>query len=144
MARQDNQRSQRGLLLVEAILSAVVIGVGLVFVTRGLASHLKALRAVEEYDTLLSLAQTKLLELEAERQFRATSTPQSEGEFDTSQQTRPCPAPRWKVAAKQQEAEETKTAPSEITLRVWCGERPSTSITVSAVWPTELVPASWF
>ena len=57
--------SRRGLLLVEAVLSAVVIGVGLSFITRGLASQLRALRSVEEYDTLLSLARSTLQELEA-------------------------------------------------------------------------------
>ncbi len=132
------------MLLVEAILSAVVIGVGLVFITRGLASHLKALRAVEEYDALLSLAQTKLLELEAQRLFHAAPAPESEGAFEASHQTGRCPAPRWKIAAKQQETEETETPPSEITLSVWCGEGPSASITLSAVWPTALVPPSWF
>jgi len=131
-------------LLVEAVLAAVVIGVGLVFITRGLASQLKALRAVEEYDALLSLAQAKLAELEAERLWNAASTPAAEGTFDASPQPLRCPAPRWKITAAQQEGDEADVPPSDITLTVWCAEGPSTSLTLSAVWPTELVPASWF
>jgi len=142
MARQDNRRSQQGLLLVEAILSAVVIGVGLVFVTRSFASQLKALQTVEVYDTLLSLAQAKLAELEAQRQARPDAAIPPQGAFDASQQTGRCHAPEWEVTAAQQGAEEA--APSEIVLSVRCGEGSSASISVSALWPTERVPASWF
>src|SRR3989338_2050315 len=69
MKRPAMRSSQRGLLLVEAVLSAVIIATGLVLITRGLAGQLKALRSIEEYDTLISLAQGKLLELEGKRLF---------------------------------------------------------------------------
>lgn len=144
MVRRDNQHSQQGFLLVEAILSAVVIGVGLVFISRGLAGQLKALQAVEEYDALLSLAQAKLVELEAERLLHAASASPTEGTFEASQQTLRCQAPHWKIAAEQREGEETDSPPSDITLTVWCKEGSSASLTLSAIWPTELVPASWF
>ena len=62
MGRPAKSSSRRGLLLVEAVLAAVVIAVGLVFISRGLAGQLRALRTVEEYDTLLSLGHGKLLE----------------------------------------------------------------------------------
>ncbi len=64
MKRPGRRASQQGLLLVEAVLSAVVIAVGLVFISRSLGGQLRALSTVEAYDTLLLLAQSKLAELE--------------------------------------------------------------------------------
>lgn len=58
---------RRGVLLVEAMLSAVIIGTGLVFISRGLSTQLKALRTVEEYDRGIALARAIMMELEAER-----------------------------------------------------------------------------
>ena len=73
--------SSRGLLLVEAVLSAVVIATGLIFISRGLSGQLKALRTTEAYDVLLSLASGKLLELEGDRLARPSRGAPMDGTF---------------------------------------------------------------
>ena len=60
--------NNRGFLLVEATLTAVVIGVGLVFISRGLATNVKQLSTLQQYDRLLQLADTTFTELEAQAQ----------------------------------------------------------------------------
>src|SRR3989338_4171041 len=62
------RRPERGVLLVEAMLSAVVIAVGLTFITRALGSQLKALQRVEEYAILRNLAQQALRTMEVDLQ----------------------------------------------------------------------------
>jgi hypothetical protein len=60
--------SLRGLLLVEATLATVVIAVGLVFISRGIAGSLKALSRIQELDRLLQLAESTFCEVEAHAQ----------------------------------------------------------------------------
>lgn len=57
-----------GFLLVEATLTAVVIGVGLVFISRGLAGNVKQLSTIQQYDHVLQLAESTLAELAARAQ----------------------------------------------------------------------------
>src|SRR3990167_4324566 len=63
-----NVLTRRGVLLVEAMLSAVVIAVGLTFITQALGSQLKALQRVEEYAILRDLAQQALRTMEVDLQ----------------------------------------------------------------------------
>ena len=65
MQRPDRLASSQGFLLLEAVLSAVVIGLGLSLITRALGGQLGAVRRVEEAETTLTLARGKLLEWEA-------------------------------------------------------------------------------
>ena len=65
MPRRATSASPPGLLLVEAVLCAVVIAVGLVFISRGFSSSLSALRAVEDFEQLLGEADGLLRNLEA-------------------------------------------------------------------------------
>ena len=136
MKRRVRPASRRGLLLVEAVLSAVVIAVGLVFISRALASPLKALRTIEEYDTLLVLAPSQLLEWEARR-----STPTTlEGTFQ-----KPYEAYRWTLKATLREgpddlkAQDGTPLTSSVTFTVQRGDRPGSTVRLRAVWPSE-----WF
>ena len=146
MQRQDRLFSQRGLLLVEAVLSAVVIAVGLVFISRGLGSQLKALRSLEEYDTLVSLAHGKLLELEGKRFAGGhLSAKDHRGTFEE-----PYTAYDWTVSAKDGPKDrDGKPLGRALTLTVEHHEGNSTnphrsaSVHLSALWPTDWVPDEW-
>lgn len=154
MGQPVTSPSQRGLLLVEAGLCAVVIAVGLVFISRGLTNQLKALRTVDEYETLLSLAHGKLSELEAQR-LRPGGIPpppeRPEGSFESEYE--------WTVAAVRREDldvnEDGRPLFSNITLTVRSApvgqetamgrsEPRSSTVSLSAIWPTDWVPAEWF
>ncbi len=140
MKRRVNRCSQRGLLLVEAVLSAVAIGVGLVLISRGLSSQLRALTSIEEYDVLLSLGQNKLAALEGERMARPPSADESaSGAFAA-----PYYAYQWTVKARKRVEGDGKNPTSALTLTVQKKARHSTALELEAVWPTDWVPAGWF
>ncbi len=162
MGRPATSPSQRGLLLVEAGLCAVVIAVGLVFISRGLANQLKALRTVNEYETLLSLAHGKLSELEAQRLAGIPPPPgRPEGSFEMADEASSTSEYQWSVAAvRREDLDVDKEGPifSEITLTVrrqgdlpaprrqagQAGERRSSAVSLFAIWPTAWVPVEWF
>ena len=142
MRRQAKQRSQRGLLLVEAILSAVIIGIGLVFITRALAGQLASLRSVRQYDTLLDLAEEKLGELESQRLFNASSTTQpSEGIF-----AEPFQSYHWRIKAQAlvQAASDKELPPVRISVTVWQGDKSGSAVSLSSLWPASWVSELWF
>ena len=150
MRRQAKSGSRSGLLLVEAVLSAVVIATGLVFISRGLASQLGALRAVEEDDRLLSLAHRKLLEWEAKR---LSGTPPvqepAEGTFEDAGDGVFGAAYRWTVTAslrpERATDEQGNALVSEVILTVrGSGDGRSRAITLSAFWPADWVPVEWY
>lgn len=165
MGQPATSSSQRGLLLVEAGLSAVVIAVGLVFISRGLTNQLKALRTVDEYETLLSLAHGKLSELEAQR-LRPGGIPpppeRPEGLFEVSDEAASESTYQWRVTVVRREDldvdQDGRPLFSDITLAVrrqgdlpalpagggQASERRSSAVTLSAIWPTDWVPAEWF
>ena len=128
-------------MLIEAVLSAVVIAVGLVWITRGLSSQLQALRRFEEYQTLRSLAHGKLLELESRMRLR---------QLPSSVRAVPCDDPygqyRWTVKATtlpDAEEEETAVPAGEVSLTVQRGEGRSSLVTVRAIWPKDRIPEEW-
>lgn len=141
MRRQGRQRSQQGLLLVEAVLSAVVIGVSLVFITRGLAGELSSLRTVKAYDTLLDLAEEKMAQLESQRLFDAVSSAQpSEGTF-----SEPYQRVHWRIKAQLFQQEDTASHPPvRVALTVWADAHPGISVTLSALWPSNWASELWF
>ena len=159
MGRRARCSSSRGLLLVEAVLSAVVIAVGLVFISRGLSSQLTAIRTVEEYDTLLALARRKWLELEAERLSRLPVAQEARtGSCDGQGEEGPDAAYQWTITAirRPQLGMGSDGAPlfSEVTLTIRRTAKPrsgapvgnehrSSAVLLSAIWPSEWVPATW-
>ena len=134
MSRPARWSSQRGLLLVEAGLCAVVVALGLVFVSRGLANQLAALRVVDERETLLALAQGQLAELEAQRLAGMPLDAASRsGTFNA--------AAEWSLAATPRDDldvdDDGRPLFSEVTLTV---RRARASVSLSAIWPTAWVP----
>lgn len=134
MRRQDRLGSRRGLLLVEAVLSAVVIATGLVFVSRALGGQLAALRRIEETDAMLTLARGKLLELES--LHLAGSPPAArEGPFDE-----PSADYRWALDTElRADAAQKDGSPAaaEAALTVGRGDPPAAAaVTLTAVWPS--------
>ena len=142
MERPARSSSRRGLLLVEAILASIVIAVGLVFISRGLSNQLKVLQSIEDYDVLTSLAQNKLLELEGKRFAGRPLTEQDrEGAFEP-----PYDRYRWMMAAVARETPagmDGKPTAKNIAITVQRSDRPSSTATLSAIWPSAWVPNAW-
>ena len=143
MGRPVKSSSSRGLLLVEAVLAAVVIATGLVFISRGLSGQLTALRTIEEHDVLRSLANGKLLELEGERLARAAPSTRMDGVFPD-----PYADYRWALSATprqgQADLKDQDGLPltSDIALTVTRQRARSSSVTLRAIWPAAWVPQS--
>lgn len=136
MERPAKCASRQGLLLVEAVLAATVMAVGLVFISRGLASQLRALSAAETYDILAALAGGKLRELEQLQLFAAPGAEvPRDGDFPP-----PHAAYRWTATVAPRETDADEPASSVIRLTVRHG---SAAFSLTAVWPTDHVPAAW-
>ena len=139
MARREARGSARGLLLVEAILSAVAIAVGLVVISRGLASPLRALQAIEGYDALLAPAHSALIELETAHIFGVAGAMMRSGALSGSS------AYGWAVAGSPREgpqdlkATDGRALTSDITLTVDQRTASPLSVSVQAVWPSDWV-----
>ena len=137
MKRPARSSSTQGLLLVEAVLSAVVIATGLVFVTRGLSTPLHALRTLEEQRVVRALALRKLLELETGCRLARPVAPHRDGTF---------PAPydgyQWTMAASPYDSatpETLKIPLSEVTVTVHHLGGSSAPARLFAIWPSEWV-----
>jgi len=162
MVPRARRSSPRGLLLVEAVLSAVVIAVGLVFVSRGLANQLKAMETVAAYDRLLTLARRKWLELEAgQLSVPPMNEEQPRGSFGSVEEQGPDSAFQWAITASRRPklGLDSRGEPlmSEVTLTVSrlpqaedgaggsAGDpgRRGPVVIQSAVWPSDWVPEEW-
>ena len=135
MQRPDTFGSRQGLLLVEAVLAAVVIAVGLVFISRGLSSQLKAVQTIDEQHTLAALAQDTLLGLESRMAAGEALAPQMEGGFDA-----PYDSYRWSATMQPRE-DQTDARGTILAGDVFVTvrrEAPRAAITLGAVWPQEL------
>ena len=126
-----------GVLLVEAVLSAVVIAVGLVFISRGLGGQLAAARHVADRHTELTLLQSTLAELEAQPLSGLPLTAAMEGT---------CPPPhdasRWRMTAAPREdlIDAAGASPvSDVRVTVEREQPPSGAVTLTTRWPSE-----WF
>jgi len=128
----------QGLLLIEAALSAVVIAVGLVLITRALSTPLNVLQSVQEYAALQQVAQKLLVELE-----RGLES----GILPDRARTGLCEAPdagyQWVLSAQPLDETETAVPVSAVTLSVSRAQERSRIVSVRSVWPTALVPAEW-
>ena len=122
---------------MEAVLSAVVIAVGLAFITRALGSQLKALQRVEEYAVLTELAQQAMRTMEVDVQAGKPPRGPQDGSFDE-----PYQAYRWKLSAIEIEDLDLPLDVSRVTLSVQRTDRPSATYSVQAVWPSSVVPGA--
>src|SRR3989338_3165955 len=132
------RRPERGVLLVEAVLSAVVIAVGLTFITRALGSQLKALRRVEEYAVLTNLAQRALRTREAEVQASRQPSGLRDGAFEKPYPA--YPAYQWTLSAAALENPDL----ARVTLSVRRSDPPGPTYSVQVIWPSDFVPQDWF
>ena len=133
MRRRDRRGSRRGLLLVEAVLSAVVIAVGLVFISRTLGEQLGAIHRLEVSDVRLALVRSKLLEWESLR-LAGLLLPERRGAF---------PGPfadyQW-VGGTTPRADVTKedgtVAAVDVSVTIERAEQPGSSLTLTTIWPS--------
>ena len=135
MRRPATFGSRQGLLLLEAVLAAVVIAVGLVFISRGLASQLKAVRTIDEQQTLLALAHGTLLSLEARLAAGHILDQSPEGGFEAPYQSY-----RWS-ATMEPRTDQTDALGSplagDVFVTVQRENPPASAVTLGAVWPNE-------
>ena len=127
--------SRQGLLLVEAVLAAVVIAVGLTLISRGLASQLKAVRTIEEQQALLSLAHGTLLGLEARLSGGGVLSSGAEGGFEA-----PNDPYRWSVEMGSRSDEvdaQGEPLASDVFVTVRKDAPASGAVTLGVVWPQE-------
>ena len=129
-------------LLVEAIMTIVVIAVGLVFITQGLGGSLKALAALTRYDRLLRLAESQLDQLQAEvQQFHLLAS--REGEFETPDQDY-----RWSVSLAPVQSEDmpesTAAVMCSVTVTVSHAADPSPAVRIQSLWPASWVASVCF
>lgn len=149
MPRPVTFGSRRGLLLVEAVLSAVVIATGLALISRGLGNQLKAIRTVQEYEGLLHVARGKLLTLEAERlSSMAPSPAPKRGTVQGTDGSGAAVTYRWEMAASPLpglggESDSPTFSAVTITVKPEGAARASV-VTLSAIWQTQWVPQDWF
>lgn len=141
MKRPARYLSRRGLLLVEAVLSAVVIAVGLVYVTRGLGGQLKAIRTIEDQEDLLAVARGRLLELEAKRLFGRPLPPDPEGTLVDPSGTYHCTM--LGVLRQQPTDQAGNPVAQHVVIAVQRDDRPSTTVRHAAIWPMDWVPSGW-
>lgn len=144
------RRSQaRGLLLAEAVFAASVIAGGLVYISRGLASQLKALRKLEQYSALGPLAESKLLELEA---ARSLGSPPSQEPSSGSVDAADGPTYQWTITARARADldvdSQGRPLYGEVALSVQRLDEPGLDAEalhrdLFVVWPMEWIPANW-
>lgn len=130
--------SCRGLLLLEAILSAIVITTGLVFVSRALSSQLNTLRALEERDLMASLAHAKLAEMESIKASGQSLSPEAAGRFDT-----PYERFDWSISAAARDVPLGEPALSDVIVTVRREQVSGAGLRVFSVWPGSWIPAEW-
>ncbi len=128
-------QGRRGFLLVEALLTIVVIAIGLVLISQSLAGNLKAVSRIQQYHRLLRLAQSTLDQLEAEaQQFRGLA--RHAGVFDA-----PDNQYRWNVTI---DPVQSRDIPDEIlpsvlavTLTVTRSDIAAPFVRLNTVWPAD-------
>ena len=120
--------SQRGFLLVEAILSAIVIAVGVAAIGRGLSSQLTTLRSLQNYDVAADGAQSKLTTLEGKLVSRQL-IPQDEQELSSI------------TDGPSDEDHPLRT--TRITMMSDAGTLSPRSIRLSVLWPEAWLPQEW-
>ena len=113
------------------MLSAVVIAVGLAFITRALGSQLKALQRVEEYAVLRDLAQQALRTMEVDLQAGKLPRGPHEGSFGEPYQDY-----QWKFSTTELEDPDLPLEMSRVTLSVTRSDPPGPTYSVQAIWPS--------
>ncbi len=112
-------------------------------ISRGLSNQLKALRTIDEYDTLISLAHERLLELEAERLWGVPPTHErAEGSFKA-----PYASYHWTLKATvRDDLKDADGHPmaSDVMLTIQRDDRAASSMQLRAVWPSVWIPPEWF
>jgi len=124
------------------VLSAGVIAVGLVFISRGLGSHLTALRTVEAYETLVSLARGTLVEWEQQRVAGRPLPPERAGTC-----AEPFEAFHWRVGARlREDLTDAQGIPiaAEVTLSIDRADPPSGQASLTTIWRIDWVPSTWY
>ncbi|MBI3312401.1 MAG: hypothetical protein HYZ88_02630 [Candidatus Omnitrophica bacterium] len=126
-------------MLVEATLTAVIIAVGLVLISRGIGGSLNALARLQAYDHLLQLAESKLSDLEIEaQQFHALA--QRSGTFDAPDAAVPAgmQGDQWTLEIRRvQIADLPPDAVNRVTLTVRSSNAKSPTVTLATFWPSD-------
>lgn len=101
-------RGSRGFTLIEILVAAVLVGVGIAAVLGGLASLSQAQRRLIERETIERLAQSKLKELAATREYESVT----EGDFSAEGMGKYA----WQAATQESGVENLKHLSISVTL----------------------------
>lgn len=116
-------------------MTAAVIAVGLVFISRGMGTSLKTLSSLQQYDRLVRLAESQLNELSGQAQAGIV-TPLKEGTFDGADQD-----VAWELAVEGVTSKEIPPAMGlvlcEITVSVHPAQAATPLIRLATIWPKE-------
>ncbi|GEM_PF-3494057 len=126
-------RYRRAFLLIEATITAAVIGIGLVVVSRGIGGSLKALAVLQQYDRLVRLADSQLTYLEAQAQHAPLMLPAG-GTFEAPETAYQWSLTRQSVSVSPQELADTLVT---MTLTVSRANTPNPVARLTTVWPVE-------
>ena len=144
MKRPDKLSSgEQAFLLIEAALTVVVIAVGLVLITRGMAGSLAALARLQQRDMLMQLAESTMNEREVEAQQFGVA-PRQDVRCDA-----PFEQYQWALSAEPVRQALNGIAPSEVravTLTVSrIGQprqrrgKPGGVVQLRAIWPKDWI-----
>jgi hypothetical protein len=127
---------RKAFLLVEASLTAAVIVVGVVFVSRGMAGSLHAFSRLQEIDPALRCAQTFLNELEAMAQ-QGSAVSARQGACGQSS-----PGDSWVLATQPLPADIVEVSPEAfwvVTVTVSRQDSPRSLARLETIWPRQWV-----
>jgi hypothetical protein len=126
----------QGLLLIEAVLSAVILTVGVVFISRGLGGQLQAIQRVEAYERLRAAARSLLTELEGRGVFGLVPLEESAGTLDT-----PGGAYAWRLDAADRPdvtaGEDETSLADEVIFTVAPAPSGQPLLWLATLWPPE-------
>ena len=126
---RPRMRNRRAFLLVEATLTAVVIAVGLVFISRGLSESLRIVSRLQESDRLLRIAESTLSELEIRDQHQPLATSQGSCEPPDDQY-------QWSLAISPvQSTDPSLQTFRAVILTVHRADLPTPAAQLSVLWP---------
>ena len=131
LPRPAPERGGRAFLLVEASLTAAVIVVGVVFVSRGMAGSLQALSRLQEIDPALRCAQTVLNELEVMAQ-QGSAVSARQGACGQSS-----PGDSWALATQPLPADIVEVSPEAfwvVTVTVSRQGSPRSLVRLETIW----------
>ncbi len=132
--------TQKGLLIIEAVICAVLITTGLVAISRGLSSQLQAQKRLAEEERMLLLVRSVLTEQERLLWSGALTVTMRATAFED-----PDAAYEWEIQAFPLEETLADEVPlCRVDALVSREDGTGRKARLSTLWPTSRIPPEWF